>query len=143
MTVEPAASPTAGAQDDAAIPAAPPQKGPTRYRIYVDAATVGRVEEWCAKQDPPIDHHAVPYAWPQGLGPDDLVLVADQEGHTREAAVGAILDRDAFVTDDRRLAAVQDAERDGVYLDFVLAPVNYLGVVPVATEVKRNRKVGR
>lgn len=84
MTVEPAASPTAGAQDDAAIPAAPPQKGPTRYRIYVDAAT-----------------------------------------------------------DDRRLAAVQDAERDGVYLDFVLAPVNYLGVVPVATEVKRNRKVGR
>jgi hypothetical protein len=124
-----------GPQDDAAMP-----KAATKYRIYLDEVQVELLLERVGD---------IPDDWPfpqlAEVHPSDLLFLGEMDGHTRGVAVDKLLDLEpgtSYVVHEPRLAVVRAAEQAGHPILFRIVPLNYIGEIPVATEVKRSRSVG-
>lgn len=123
---------------------------PTLYRAFVDRPTIGVVELWAESDEGPGDFAAATSPFPPLDDDRDLAYVGTGRAYSRRAIVDGLLDRQTAAPrspdateNTERLTLLQRADKAGVPMTFHVVPVNYIGDVPVETEVKRTRKVGR
>lgn len=103
----------------------------TKYRVYLTMGEAKKIGLQAA----------------EGMVSDDLLLLGRTEGHERGQAVGALLDNApqgeaAKGGVGERLAKAVAHVDGGKRLMFVTVAETAHGVIPVETEIKRNRKIG-